>query len=686
MCASGGTVRRLTAIVVLLAGAAALHSQSQPPTFRSAVDAVLVDFTVIDRQGNVVRDLKAEDVRVLEDGREQPISTFSLVDLPMDDRRAPTFAIAGGPPAIVDRDVASNMDGEGRLYVIALDDVGVQPQRSEVTRAIARQFVEKNLGPRDRAALVAMSGRYALANEFTADRKRLIAAIDKLQAGWGPYDISDSVLNRASARATFQYLEKLSRWMAGLDGRRKTIIFISEGVSSDIPFGNGSAATDADFDESTSAFDNLSSLSDDALMLRDVIEAAARANVAIYTIDPRGQPGAPWTTIKPGPTLQDDDVFERRRVAAGQVMRVLAAETGGFSMQGSNDFTGTFDRIVRESSSYYVLGYTSDNPKRDGKFRRIRVQAKRPGIRIRARTGYVARNERAESRQQQRLPPGWTATDLAMINTPSQISGVGLRVSAAPFRSAASADASTVAVVVNVRGRDLPSLSSGGGDGGLSVVVAAIDPDGKVREQWRAALAKVLRELPREIVVRDGVRFVADVNLKPGRYALRVAASDGGRMEDPHGSVYADLDVPDFSKGQLAMSGVLLASRSEDRHPGIPTNNTRLPNFGRLPTARRDFVNRDDLTAFARFYPNDRRIANVNVSTSVRSTDGRVVFNARESLQRDDSGRRPEFAYASTIPLRSLAPGDYLLTVSGASDVRQQESLSRQIVFTVTAQ
>ena len=67
---------------------------------------------------------------------------------------------------------------------------------------------------------------------------------------------------------------------------------------------------------------------------------------------------------------------------------MLADETGGFAAVNRNDFNGAFDRIVAENSSYYVLGYYSTNDRRDGRFRKIEVRVKRPGLLVRARSGY----------------------------------------------------------------------------------------------------------------------------------------------------------------------------------------------------------------------------------------------------------------------------------------------------------
>jgi VWFA-related protein len=690
-------MRRLLSAAVLAALASTVLLAQQPPspgqpspagqrtvpTFRANVEAVLVDFTVVDGSGRFVRDLTADDVRVLEDGRPQTVSTFSLVDIPIEPDSTPRFA-----GTIVDRDSVSNVGAEGRLFLIALDDVHVHPLRNAVTQQVARQFIEKNLGPNDRAALVAMSGRYALAHEFTGNRQRLLAAIDKLQAGFGPFDQSNDVSARGGARATFHYLESLARWMSGLEGRRKAIVFISEGFSADIPT-DGSQPDDLppagptfsdllDPGDTASVFDGLSALSEDTTSLREVIDAAARANVSIFTIDPRGMPGQPWTTIKPVTNLAGDDVFSPHRRAARRTMLVLAEETGGFAFERSNDFSGAFERIVRDTSSYYVLGYVSDNPARDGKFRRVRVQATRPGLRIRARTGYLPRTDKAKDKE--KIPNGWTADHVALVDAPLQTGGLGLRMAAAPFRTKSALG--SVAVIVEAGGPDLamkgqqsPSLEP------FTVTLLAADQDGTMKAQGRGRF-ELDAKTPAS-ARQDGIRFVSRLELKPGRYNLRVAGADGSGSPAGRGSVFYDLDVPDFSKGPLAMSGLLVSSRTSERRFTIGHDAAAGDVLEHTATAARVFQRDDELVTMVDVYRNAKRPVDLRVVTSVQTPDGRAVFEDRQSFEAARTSPFPGLVHSTHVPLRDLAPGDYLLRIDASNVGRENEKVSRQVVFSV---
>ena len=139
---------RLASLTVALIATVAIPSEAsqrrtpQPPTspdFRGGVDLVEVTVTVTDRDGNTVRDLTADDFEVSDDGDAQPLVTFGHVEVP----REPFDAPVARPPS----DVASNRQrhGEGRVYLLLLDDLHTHPLRTDTVRAIAQEFVARHL-------------------------------------------------------------------------------------------------------------------------------------------------------------------------------------------------------------------------------------------------------------------------------------------------------------------------------------------------------------------------------------------------------------------------------------------------------------------------------------------------------------------------------------------------------------
>ena len=522
-----------TAVALLAVAACGAALLAQQPTFRSDIDSVQLDVRVIDEEGRFVGDLTRGDLEVFEDGQPQTVSTFAMVDIP----------IAGdaGRSRAVPSDVATNAGAnQGRLFVLVLDDLNTHPLRAITVRQLAKYFVDHNLEEADRLAIVTTGGSRSVSHEFTANRERLHAVIDRFAAhSLQPADAYDYKQVFLDAQSTLRSLRAVASWLGAQTGRRKAIVLISEGVKFDVTNETLNPAGVMNLDASTMVNE-----------LRDLVTAAARANVSIYPVDARGLPTAPAPTIKPIPMLADEDRFSSGWVQAEQSLHELAAATGGVALVHSNDFAQAFDRIVEEASSYYLLGYTSSNTRRDGRFRRIEVRTTRPGLKARTRTGYAAQNER----QAGRAP---ASAVIETLQSPLAVGGLTLNVAAVPFRGTGSKAA--VGVVVHASGSDLQVAETAGRfNGSIDVAIAAAGADGKVKDSERGTLRLRLKPETRELVAEHGIRLLSQLELSPGTYQLRIAAVDN--QGTTRGSVQYDLDVPDFSKGALSMSGIVVMS------------------------------------------------------------------------------------------------------------------------------
>lgn len=626
-------------------------AQDQParPIFRTDINAVVVDVRVVDSEGNFVRDLTRDDFTIFEDGRAQAITAFDLVDIPVD----PSALAAAG--SRVEPDVASNSIGsEGRLYAIVLDDAMGRRELSPTVRAIAREFIEHHLTDADRAIVLPTSGRRDMTQEFTANRQQLIAAVNKYEGDYGDP-------TRANGRTMAMVsVESLARWLSGVEGRRKAIVLISESG------GLGSSRDLEMVDRETSD-------------VRDLLQATARGNASIYAIDPRGNPRGAARGIKP--VLVDDDVSLSDEAFRRQGLLTLAEATGGFALTGSNDFSMAFGRIVTDMSSYYLLGYSSTDSRKDGRFRRIEVKTDRPGLRVVARSGYVAKDIEASKRvvNPAGMPPGLAD----VLQSPLPVPGLTLHVSAASFGGAGLKP--STAVIVEARGRDLAFTETAGRlNGSMAIVIVAADKDGKVRAGERGSLT--LRLLPGtyEAISQHGVRVLSRLELNPGRYQLRVAAIDvgGGRQR---GSVLYDLVVPDFSKGALAMSGIALASVEASRAPTSGNDQHWRQLLAAPPTTRRDFTADDELREYVEIYDNDKGGGHrVDFVTTVRTESGEVVFRRQQVPAGEAAkGKATINAFVTPIPLKGMSAGRYVLTSEAQSSVKDKAAVSRQIPFAI---
>ena len=692
----------LVVAFVALAATAADSQQAPPPqtpTFKAQVEYVEVDALVTDAQGRFVRDLTKDDFQVYEDGRLQTISTFSLVDLPIERGERPLFA-----DAPIEPDVRSNeRPFDGRVYVVILDDLHTDVLRTQQVKTAMRQFIERNLGENDLMAVVHTGGRTDAAQEFTNNRRLLIAAVDKfmgrklqsatvarndqyfrqLGAGVGGRVSDPYEQERAyNAQGTMRSLKEIAEWLSGLRGRRKTIIYVSEGIDYDV--------TDVirSYDAPGSS---ASALLQD---IRETINAAARSNVAIYAIDPRGltQLGdisigvGSWADAQGTSANPDQQVPDATGIGASGLrnelmisqmnLRALAEETNGYAAVNSNDLKGAFDRIVRDNSSYYLLAYYPPSNRRDGRFHRIQVRVSRPGLTVRARRGYVA--QRGNSAPPRATPgAGSSVAVVEALNSPIAVSGLDMRVFAAPFKG--TAPNASVVLGVELNGRELSP------DSGAKVEFAyfAVDASGKTRGGRNETVTLNLRPETRTRMEESGLRMLSRVDLPPGRYTLRVAARDvvGGAI----GSLSYDLEVPDFVKNPLTISGVALTSMAGSHLVTVRPDEPLRAVLPAPPIAMRTFPQNDELALFAEVY--ERAGApphSIDIAAIVRSDEGTVVFKQEEERRSAElQGASGGYGYQARVPLSDLEPGLYVLTLEARSRLGDHPAAVRQVPFRV---
>jgi VWFA-related protein len=537
-------MRRTQGILAILIGLAALplHGQPQqppptapaqaPPTFKVEVNYVEIDARVTDAQGAFVGGLTRNDFQVFEEGTPQTITVFSRIELPVERQDPPLFK--GAP---IEPDVQTNLgEFNGRVFVLLLDDLQTDFRRSMRVKAAARQFIRRYVGANDLAAVVYTGGAADRGQEFTNSSARLLASVDKFMGAKLPSatmtTLDDYYAQRGSqsgqpardtslmergfkARNTLSALRSVADFLAGVRGRRKAVVWFGEGIdyNMDDPFKNPDASVLRE-------------------TMQEAIAAANRADASFYGVDARGlgagldeaidigalpadDPNAPAAST----SLQD----EVRR--AQDSLRVMSEQTGGFAIVNQNDLNGSFERILQDNSSYYVLGYYPSNDKRDGKFRKIEVRVARPGVRVQARNGYTA-------------PKGWPAAATASkaeANVPPEVrdalaspipsTGLGLSVFAAPFSGPDSK--SSVVLVIEFSPAKLKLVERDGKfNDDLELHVLAVDGSGKLQDGGRTTVPLRLSEPSYRTVMANGFRVTRRLTIPPGRYQLRVAAKE----------------------------------------------------------------------------------------------------------------------------------------------------------------
>jgi len=683
----------LLAGTVVIAGQTPSAPAPQTPTFKTRVEYVEVDALVTDQQGQFVRDLTKDDFQVTEDGKRQTISNFTLVDIPIERAERPLFASRPIEP-----DVQTNEHPfDGRVYVMILDDLHVAALRSQRVKIAARQFIERNLGANDLMAVIFTGGRSQDAQEFTSNKRLLINAVDKFMGQ--KLDSPTIARNREyfqqvdpatrdaripdpeeqqrvyNTRSMLSSLRQVGEWFGAVRGRRKSMLLISEGIDYDI-----SDIIRAPDQQSSSAGTIISDI-------QDAIAATARSNVSIYTIDPRGLATTADDTIGvSGFADQDDPVagagIGTRGVAydlrvSQDSLRQLADETGGFAAVNRNDFTNAFDRIVRDNSSYYVLAYYPPSDKRDGKFHRIDVKVTRPGLVVRSRRGYNA--PRGKAAPVNTKTGGMPQELFEAINSPLQVSGLTMRVFASPFKGAAPN--ASVLLGVELLGRDL-SLEA---NSKVEVSFMAIDSKSKVFGARNDALTMNLRPDTKARVEQSGLRVLNRIDLPPGRYQVRVAARDSAKTNI--GTVVYDLEVPDFYKQTISLSGIALTSLGGAAMMTAKPDDQLKTVLPAPPVAARTFAGNDELAIFAEVYDNTgNQPHKVDIVARVLTDEGRELYKSEESHDSSElQGAKGGYGYAARIPLSEIPPGTYVLNVEARSRLGNTPAVAKEILFKVVS-
>jgi VWFA-related protein len=678
-------------LVTLTLGSGAVVGQAPqtpaqtPPTFRVDVNYVEIDARPTDAQGRFVADLSQADFQILEDGTPQTIKVFTRVNLPVEHQDAPLFKTSP-----IDPDVASNQhEFNGRVFVLVLDDLQTDSRRSIRVRRAARQFIERYIGANDLAAVVFTGGAADRGQEFTSSHARLLASVDKFSGSKLPSELMSKLddyyraqqlgdqprdTNLAErgykARNSLITLKDLAQYLANVRGRHKAVVWFGEGIDYDMdnPF-----------------------TPDNAVLretMKEAIDEATRAGVSFYGVDARGLGAGLDEAIDIGgvpvddPSLSSPSSMIQNEVRRAQdSLRVLSEQTGGFAIVNQNDFTTGFERIIEQNSSYYVLGYYPTNEKRDGRFRKIDVRVARPGVKVQARNGYTAAKGKpagAAAKTDAKVPPDI----IDALANPIPAPGVGLSIFAAPF-SGPGAKAS-VALSVEFAPATLRFAEQGGKfNEDIELHVLAIDASGKMQDGGPTTVPLRLSAGTHAAVAETGFRVLRRLTVPPGRYQIRVAAkeSNGGAI----GTVTQTLDVPDFAKAPVVLSGIAIAAKSTIRTPTANPDPQLKDVLPGAPTAVRDFPRGDTLAIFAEVYDNQPSPSHrVSIASSIITDDGRETFAAADERSSDElQGKKGGYGYTRELPLGDLTPGRYVLRVTAKSLIGNGATATREVEFRI---
>jgi VWFA-related protein len=529
--------------------------------FRVESELVLVNVVVRDKQGKPVTGLKAEDFTLQEEGKPQKISSFDFENLdtaPLTGANGPTQQVTNESPLEPARPMITRKDAEDamsnkRVIVLFFDLSSMSPDETQRAVDSARNYIEKKMTASDMISIISLASSLRLDQDFTPDRARLLRVLKRFTHAEGQgmdagptgdadgiaetgdaYTPDETEYNQFNTDRKLQALQSICQVLAKFN-QKKSVIYFSSGMTQ-------------------TGIENEAAL-------RAAVNTAVKANVAIYTLDARGLEAMPPGGSAATASLRGTAMYSGAAVqnqldanfASQETLTTLASDTGGKAFLDSNDLGQVFDRVQRDTSVYYVLGYKSSNAVKDGKYRRIQVKINRPGLNLDFRKGYYApkdfqhfNSEDKNQQMEEELASELPNTDVALYMAASYF-----RLDDHKFY---------VPVSLVVPGSQIPFTQGGDKDkASLDFIGEVIDPlnrsVGSMRETVKLSL-----DASQE-VRRKNVQYSTGFVLAPGKFRFKfvVRENQSGRL----GSFETEFTVPDMRKAPLKMSSVVLASQRQ---------------------------------------------------------------------------------------------------------------------------
>jgi VWFA-related protein len=539
--------------------------------------------------------------------------------------------------------------------------------------------------PADLIALVSLSTNMRVDLDFTSDKAKVLSVLSSYASSQGQgYDLGSEGSSEGQAESGGSYtpddtdyntftadrkllaLQAIMQALGKID-QKKSIIYFSNGITQ-------------------SGVDNQSAL-------RATTASAVRANVSIYPLDVRGLQAFPPGGEAQNASLHGQSAYNGNAVFndlnsnanSQETLATLAEDTGGKAFFDSNDFSGVFSQVQKDTSAYYVLGFTSTNPLKDGHFRHLKVQLNRQDVKLEYRSGYYAgrdfqhlNNSDREEQLTDELEAQLPQTDVAVY------------AGAHYFRQDDSHYYLGVSLVIP--GSQIPFVQAKDKDNATIDIIGEVLAGGKLPVGHQRDTVKLAVDSAQQ-VRRKNVQYNTGFLLAPGSYHLKFVVRENrtGRM----GTFETNVQIPDLRKVPLRMSSVVLASQrvpatgnKKGPHPLIQNQTELVPNITHVFTQDQHLYLQYEVYDAAHTMkgaPAATQAAGNNAANAPREKaprDAVRVLTSIEFLQGDakvyeskqvvanevTAPDRKAVIFQIDLPLQSLKPGFYTCQVNVVDD------------------
>jgi VWFA-related protein len=564
---------------------------------RITTNLVQVDAVITDKSGHPITDLKPEEVEILEDGKPQKISHFSYIVA------AGPSAVVTAKPTTVDKNappvpaLALKPGQVRRTIAIVVDDLGLSFESVHFVRKALKTFVDEQMQPGDLVAIVRTAGGNGALQQFTTD-KTLFAAIEHIRwyaSGRGGVTASapiedsgiptnppssasspaamatpDAATDFENANAdlnefrddvfsvgTLGEIGYVVNGLRELPGR-KSILLISDGFRI-----HNSSDTTREYEATERA--------------QRLIDAASRASVVIYTLNPTGLQTLGLTardySTGYNPTGANNQIaqqLQNRRDTAFEMQEgldYLAEETGGIAIHNTNGLSGGIQRVMEDQKGYYLIGYRPNESTFDRKtgrrtFHKLSLKVTRAGkFEVRMRNGFFGVTDE-EAHATARTPQEQV---VEALTSPFHTTGVHLQLTSIFANNLQQG--SFLRTMLHIDANDLTFTlePDGSHKSTFNVVLFTFGADAGVVDQTGRTYTIRIPAANYDRTLKNGFVYYVTVPIKkPGAYQLRAALRD--EKSQHVGSASQFLVVPDVKKSQLTLSGLLVAGISPEAY------------------------------------------------------------------------------------------------------------------------
>jgi VWFA-related protein len=682
-------------LILLLLAMCTLASAQETEVVRTNVELVQTAITVLDKKGNFVDGLQREQFELVVDGKARPVAFFERIAA--GSARERELASLGSPADTGTNPVAPARV-PGRTIVFFIDDLHLSPDSMNRTRMMLQRFLDREMTSKDTVAITTASGQVGFLEQFTSNRAVLEEAMTRLLPR--PYD-ADGYSAGGSAKMSeyiaFQlntgksdtkllnaYIDECLKGPNTFRKSRDVLALLRQACETEVK--NSSRAiliqagqiTQNTYHSLASVMRSLSRapgrklaffISDGFLLdagpnapnvrdkLDNVIDAAQRAGVVVYTIHAKGlvNSGFMDPAVK-RPVDERIDLASIGELEANQdALNAIAYDTGGRALRGTNFFDRWVSTVLDETSNYYVVAWRPEKEEEKApKFRNVKITVvDHPDLTVRAPRGYVdgpktaTANDKPASAKALKTPEGElrdalsdfypagglpTLLSLTYLNTPAN----GLVVTSS----------------IEISGGGVTYGNDGKQPATIKLAGVVLNDKGKIATSFR----NQLNIDPPKAGGSDSIFYNHHTPLAPGIYQFRVAARDerSGRV----GSAIQWIVIPDLTKSKLTLSSVLLGGQVlDDKHVQLSVDHS--------------FARTSQLGYWVFVY-NAKRDAGGKPQLSVQMQvlrDGQPVLSSpqrRMNIEGQDVERIP---FGEELPLKSLAPGKYDLKVTVTDSV-----------------